>query len=62
MVDINPHKCGRFLAGSGHEIVGPEALVALRPDVVVVMNAIYVAEIGASLRGLGLAPEIVALA
>jgi SAM-dependent methyltransferase len=62
VVDINPHKHGKFLAGSGHEIVAPEALVALRPDVVVVMNAIYVAEIGASLRGLGLAPEIVALA
>ena len=62
VVDINPHKHGKFLAGSGHEIVGPEALVTLRPDLVVVMNAIYTAEIGESLRELGLAPEIVALA
>ena len=62
VVDINPHKWGRFLAGTGHEIVGPDALEAIRPDVVVVMNPIYVEEIGASLRGLGLAPEIVALA
>ncbi len=62
VVDINPHKHGKFLAGSGHEIVGPEALVTLRPDLVVVMNAIYTAEIGESLRQLGLAPEMVALA
>ena len=62
VVDINPHKHGKFLAGSGHEIVGPEALVTLRPDVVLVMNAIYVAEIEANLRQLGLAPEIAALA
>ena len=62
VVDINPHKHGKFLAGTGHEIVGPEALVTLRPDVVLVMNAIYVAEIEANLRQLGLAPEIAALA
>ena len=26
VVDINPHKHGKFLAGTGHEIVGPRAL------------------------------------
>ena len=26
VVDINPHKHGKFLAGTGHEIVAPEAL------------------------------------
>ena len=26
VVDINPHKHGKFLAGTGHEIVGPDAL------------------------------------
>lgn len=62
VVDINPHKHGKFLAGTGHEIVGPEALVALRPDVVLVMNAIYTAEIRDDLLRLGLQPEISALA
>lgn len=61
VVDINPHKWGRFLAGTGHEIVGPEALVGLRPDVVVVMNPIYVDEIGRELAGLGLSPRLVPL-
>jgi SAM-dependent methyltransferase len=62
VVDINPHKHGRFLAGTGHEIVGPEALPRLRPDVVMVMNAIYVDEIRADLARRGLMPEIRALA
>ncbi len=61
VVDINPHKWGKFVAGTGHEIVGPGHLAALRPDVVVVMNPVYVEEIGADLRGLGLAPEVTAL-
>jgi SAM-dependent methyltransferase len=62
VVDINPHKHGRFLAGTGHEIVGPDALPRIRPDVVMVMNAIYVDEIRADLDRRGLAPEIRALA
>nr|MBW4052889.1 methyltransferase domain-containing protein [Pseudomonadota bacterium] len=41
VVDINPHKHGKFLAGSGLEIVSPDALRSLRPDVVLVMNSIY---------------------
>jgi hypothetical protein len=62
VVDINPHKHGKFLAGTGHEIVGPDALATLRPDVVVVMNAIYTEEIRADLARRGLSPEITALA
>lgn len=60
-VDINPYRQGAFMPGSGLEIIGPERLVAVKPDVVVVMNRIYVPEIRASLAGLGLAPEIAAL-
>lgn len=62
VVDINPHKWGRFVAGTGHEIVGPRQLAELRPDVVVVMNPVYAEEIAADLRGRGLTPEVTALA
>jgi hypothetical protein len=62
VVDINPHKHGKFLAGTGHEIVPPSALQKLRPDCVLVMNGIYADEIRADLRGLGLHPELSALA
>ncbi len=58
VVDVNPHRWGRYLPGSGEVIVGPKDLVALRPDVVVVMNPLYLEEIGAMLRSLGLSPEL----
>jgi hypothetical protein len=57
-VDINPTKHGFFMAGTGHEIIGPDALVAYKPDLVVVMNPIYVDEIGRQLAELGLHPEL----
>ena len=61
VVDINPHKHGKFLAGSGLEIVSPDALRALRPQVVLVMNSIYVDEIRHDLAGRSLHPELIAL-
>jgi len=58
-VDINPHKCGYFMPGTGHEVVAPEALRDYRPDVVIVMNEIYREEIRRQLASMGLEPEIV---
>ncbi len=61
VVDINPHKHGKFLAGSGLEIVSPDALCPLRPDVVLVMNSIYTEEIRRELAERSLHPELIAL-
>ena len=61
-VDINPFKQEKFLPGSGHPVIGPSALTDLKPDLVIVMNPIYVPEIAVMLQGLGLNPEIRALA
>ena len=58
VVDINPGKQGSYLGGGGQPIVAPEALVADPPDVVVVMNAVYVGEIKEMLGELGLSPEV----
>jgi hypothetical protein len=60
-VDINPHRQGMHMVGTGHPIVGPDGLPAIRPDAVVVMNRVYRAEIAAMLGGLGLAPRLLAL-
>ena len=60
-VDINPHKHGMYMAGTGHLIVAPEQLPEIRPDLVIVMNPIYVDEIGTHLDSLGVNPEVVAL-
>lgn len=61
VVDINPHRHGKFVAGTGHEIIAPDRLVELRPDVVVIMNPVYQEEIGADLQRMGLAPQLTAL-
>src|SRR5690606_29236711 len=60
-VDINPYRQGYFMAGTAHEIVGPEKLTELKPDVVIVMNRIYVPEIAETLKGLNLEPESASL-
>ncbi len=52
-VDVNPHKQGKFLAGSGVEVVAPDALREYGPDLVVAMNGVYLDEIGQTLSELG---------
>ncbi|WP_420391613.1 class I SAM-dependent methyltransferase [Acuticoccus sp.] len=61
VVDINPHKQGKHLAGAGHRVCAPEELVDAAPDTVIAMNAVYREEIAAQLAGLGLSAELVAL-
>lgn len=60
-VDINPYKQGRFMPGAGQEIVGPAFLQEYAPDLVIVMNSIYLEEIRADLAKLGLKPEMLAV-
>ena len=57
-VDINPHRQGAYVAGTGHEVLAPAALVTVKPDVVVVLNPMYRDEIGQMLAKLGLSPSI----
>jgi SAM-dependent methyltransferase len=61
VVDINPYKQGKFLPGTGHLVIGPEALKLAVPDTVIVMNPIYLPEIRTQLEGMGLSPELVAV-
>jgi hypothetical protein len=58
-VDINEAKHGTYLAGTGHEVRPPDALRDAPPDVVVVLNPIYLDEIRSQLRSMGLDPEVV---
>ena len=61
VVDINPHRQGTWLAGSGQRIVAPDFLPEYRPDAVLIMNPVYNEEIRASLAGMGLAPRVLSL-
>ncbi len=44
-IDLNPRKHGTFVAGTPHEISGPDALAELNPATVLVANPIYLDEI-----------------
>ena len=59
VVDINPHKQGRYVAGSGQSIVSPEFLKQYHPDIILVLNAIYQKEIRAMTEQLGINATIV---
>lgn len=58
-VDINPTKHGMYMAGTGQEIISPEALKQYRPDLVIVMNPVYQAEVNRTLDSLGIKTDVV---
>jgi SAM-dependent methyltransferase len=61
VVDVNPYKHGMFMAGTGHEIVPPEALRKYRPDLVIAMNPVYLVEIRSELERLGVDAQLAAV-
>lgn len=61
VVDINPYRQGKFMAGTGQEIVGPEFLKTYKPDVAIAMNPVYQTEIKADLERLGLSTAVMAV-
>lgn len=58
IVDINPRKHNKHVVGTGQLIVAPEFLVDYRPDVVIVMNAVYRDEISGILARMQLHPRV----
>ena len=58
VVDINPHKQGRYLPGSGHRVVAPESLVNVQPDIILAMNPVYLEEIRNCLTSLAIECEL----
>lgn len=58
IIDINPHKQGMYVAGTGQQILPPEGLVESRTDTILVMNPLYKDEIQAYIAQLGLRAEL----
>ena len=58
VVDINPAKQGRFLAGTGHPIVAPQGSEA---RAVIVLNPNYFAEVTNALKALGSRASVIDL-
>lgn len=59
IVDINPHRHGKFIPGAGKQIMAPEFLKQYKPDTVIVMNPAYCNEIKRTLDDMGLTPECI---
>ena len=58
VVDVNPRKQGTYVPGTGHRIVGPDALEQQAVRAIVVMNPIYSGEIARALEQLGVEAEL----
>ncbi len=54
VVDLNPHKQGRYVAGSGQQVVAPGFLRTCSATDVIVMNPLYLDEIKDAVRAMGL--------
>ena len=61
IVDVNPYKHGKYLAGTGHEIVSPSFLMSYKADVVIAMNPIYRDEIQRDLHRMHVSAELIAV-
>jgi SAM-dependent methyltransferase len=61
VVDINPHRQGKFLPGSGKKVMPPEFLKEKNPDLVIVMNPVYSDEIIMTLRCMGVSTEVISV-
>ncbi len=61
IVDVNPHRHGRFIPGIGTAVSPPETLVEIRPQQVLVMNRLYRDEIAGQIDGMGLTCELICL-
>jgi len=58
VVDVNPRKQGKFLAGSGQQIVPPDFLQDFQPDLILLMNPIYREEVQSMVDDLGVKATI----
>lgn len=61
VVDVNPHKQGRYIAGTGQQVVSPEALRGVGATDVIVMNPMYLDEVTAAVLAMGLDLQVVSV-
>lgn len=61
VIDVNPRKAGLHVPGTGHRIQGPDVLPTLPPDMVLVMNPLYLDEIKRQIADLDVAADVVAV-
>ncbi len=57
-VDVSPRKHGKYIPGTGQEIVSPDHLKTIDPDVVFLMNPTYEQEVRSDLAALQIDAEL----
>lgn len=62
LVDLNPRKHGLMVPGIARPVVAPEALAEIAPDLVLISNALYEAEITARVQDMGLTTDVAVVA
>lgn len=58
IVDLNPHKHGKYVPGTGQQVVPADFLVSYQPDQVIVMNSAYLGEIKSLLHEYGVESDV----
>ncbi len=61
IVDVNPHKSGSYIPGTGQRVVSPEFLKQYRPDVLLLANPNYRDEISRQVAAFGIAPDLLSI-
>jgi SAM-dependent methyltransferase len=59
IVDMNPHKHGKYVPGTGTKVIAPEFLKEYTPEIIILMNPIYRSEVQEIIKKLGLSTEII---
>jgi len=54
VIDINPHKQRRYAPGTSQQVVSPDRLTDICPEVIIVMNPLYLEEISKMINTLKL--------
>ncbi|MEM1003758.1 MAG: class I SAM-dependent methyltransferase [Pseudomonadota bacterium] len=62
LVDLNTRKHGLVAPGVALSVIAPEALPGFSPDLVLISNALYEAEITEQVRSMGLNPDFAVIA
>jgi 2-polyprenyl-3-methyl-5-hydroxy-6-metoxy-1,4-benzoquinol methylase len=58
VIDVNPRKHGKYIVGTGQQIVAPEFLRECPHDDIICMNPLYVDEISRQARSLGFTGDV----
>jgi len=58
VVDINPHKQGKYVPGTAQKIVPPDFLLEYKPDKIILVNPIYTHEILDTLKRMNITADL----